>query len=172
MQENFLQKLAKVKLCVFDFDGTMTDGFVYVDQTGHEMVRCSRRDSMGIGMIQKLCGVIVGVISREINPVVAKRCEKIRVPCWQGIETSEGKLEILKRITVENNAKSEEVLYAGDDINDLEPMRFAGVRITVADGHTKLKAIADYVTEARGGDHAIRELCELILEAKGIELKA
>ncbi len=162
------RKLSPIKLVVFDFDGTMTDGFVYVDQTGHEMVKCSRRDSTGTGMLQK-AGIVVGVISRETNPVVAKRCEKIKVPCWQGVENGEGKLEILKRIAEENNVKPEEILYMGDDVNDFAAMQFAGVKITVADGHKKLKTIADYITEAKGGEHAVREVCELILEARGIE---
>ncbi|MBI2056283.1 MAG: HAD hydrolase family protein [Candidatus Sungbacteria bacterium] len=171
MRENVLRKLVPVRLVAFDFDGIMTDGMVYVDDTGHEMVRCSRRDSLGVGMLQKQAGIVVGVISKEANPVVAKRCEKIKVQCWQGVENGEGKLKILKRIAAENNVSPEEILYMGDDVNDIEPMQFAGVKVTVADGHKKLKAIADYVTEARGGSHAVREVCELILEAKCIEPK-
>lgn len=170
MDDALRKKLKRVRLFVCDFDGVMTDGKVLVSSgRGDEIVLCSRRDSMGTGMLQKLAGVIVGVISKEMNEVVRLRCEKIKVLCWQGVENGEGKVEILKRIAVENNVKPEEVLYMGDDVNDFEPMQFAGVKITVADGHKKLKAIADYVTERKGGDHAVREVCEMILEAKGIE---
>ena len=101
--------------------------------------------------------------------MVTKRCEKIKVPCWQGVENGEGKKEILARIAKEQNISPEEVLFMGDDVNDVAAMQYAGVKITVADGHERLRAVADYITTARGGDHAIREVCELVLKAKGIE---
>ncbi len=163
-------KLSKIKLLATDFDGVMTDGMVYVDQDGHESVRCSRKDGMGVELLKKH-GVTIGVLSKETNPVVAARCNKLKIPVWQGIGTGEGKLEILKRIMNEQNLSVEEVAYVGDDINDLPTLKFAGVALTVADGHPLVKAVAHYTAKASGGNHAIREIAEMILEAKGINLE-
>ena len=91
MNSELKQKLSKIKFFALDFDGVFTDGKVYIDQEGKEMVVNSRRDSLGLGMVQRLAGVYVCIISMEANPVVAKRAEKIKVDVQQGIGTSEGK---------------------------------------------------------------------------------
>jgi len=143
---------------------------VYVDEEGREMVCCSRRDGMGIGILQKN-GVQVVVISTEANPVVTKRCEKIKVKCWQKIESTNGKLEILQGHAKEVGLAPEEIAFVGDDVNDIAALKFSGVAFTVADGNVLVKEVTDYVTQAKGGDHAVREICELIMEAKGIVMK-
>jgi len=168
--KDLLRKLAKIKLLALDFDGVMTDGFVYVDQDGRERVRCSRRDGMGIGLLKKN-EVEVCVISTEKNPVVSARCQKLKIPCEQGIESSNGKGEILRKIMEEKGFSAEEVAYVGDDINDIVPLKMAGVAMTVADGHPLIKPVCHYVAFSRGGDHAVREICDLILKAKNIEPK-
>lgn len=165
--KNLLRELAKIKLLALDFDGVMTDGLVYVDQDGREHVRCSRKDGMGIGLLKKN-GVEVCVISTEKNPVVLKRCQKLKIPCTQGIESSDGKGEILKRFIKEKGFSLKEVAYVGDDVNDLVPLKLAGVPITVADGHPLVKRICHYITSSRGGNHAVREVCDLVLEAKKV----
>lgn len=167
MNKQLSEKLSKIKLLALDFDGVMTDGFVYVNQDGVETVRCSRRDSMGIGILQKN-SVQVVVISTEANPVVTKRCKKINVKCWQKIESTQGKLDILQSHSEELGIKPEEIAFVGDDVNDIAALKFAGTAFTVADGHKLVRGVVDYVTLAKGGDHAVREICELIMEAKGI----
>lgn len=163
-------KFKKIKLLAMDFDGVMTDGMVYINQKGEEMVRCSRKDGLGIEMLRR-AGISACVISKEANSVVTARCNKLKIPCWQKVENGEGKAEILKRIMAEQGLFSEEVAYLGDDLNDLEPLKVAGIAITVADGHEAVKKVADYVTKAKGGEHAVREVCELILEIQRKELK-
>ena len=170
METEILEKLRKIKLLAMDFDGVMTDGAVYVNQDGIETVRCSRKDGLGIEMLKR-AGILAYVISKEINPVVAARCNKLKIQCWQKVENGEGKAEILKRIMAEQSLAKEEVAYMGDDLNDVAPLQVAGVSFTVADGHEAVKKVSDYVTKAVGGRHAVREVCELILEAKGLELK-
>lgn len=170
MDKKLKLKLAKIKLLITDFDGVMTDGMVYMNQDGGESVRCSRKDGLGIEMLKK-AGLGAAVISKEINPVVLVRCKKLKIPCWQKVENSDGKLEILKRIIVECGISHEEVAYIGDDLNDETPLRFAGVSFTVADGHPKIRSNVDYVTRARGGEHAVREVVELILTAQGHNVK-
>lgn len=167
MNQKLQEKLGKIKLLALDFDGVMTNGYVNVDQDGKEMVQCSRIDSMGIGILQKN-GIPVIVISTEANQTVTKRCEKIKVKCWQKVESTQGKLEILKSHAEELGLHPEEIAFMGDDVNDIAALEFAGVAFTVYDGHKLVKKIADYITEAKRGEHAVREVCELIMESRGI----
>ncbi|MDP3954713.1 MAG: HAD hydrolase family protein [bacterium] len=161
--------LLNIKLLVLDFDGIMTNGKVRVDQNGIESVECSRKDGLGIDLLKKY-GISVCVISKETNPVVSKRCAKLKIPCVQAIENSDGKLEILSRIMKEMSLKPDEVAFMGDDLNDIDALKNAGVSFTVSDGHPEVKKICNYITRAGGGQHAVREVAELILKAKGIRL--
>ncbi len=164
-EQQFLDKLKKIKLLVLDFDGVLTDGYVYFRQDGMETVRCSRKDSLGINMLQK-AGIGVVVISKETNPVVQARCKKMGVDYYFGVGTGANKLEVLKNYIAERDIAAEEVVYVGDDVNDLECLQFAGIGITVADGDEECKSVAQYVTVRDGGKHAVREICDLILKAK------
>ncbi|PIQ69009.1 MAG: 3-deoxy-D-manno-octulosonate 8-phosphate phosphatase [Candidatus Taylorbacteria bacterium CG11_big_fil_rev_8_21_14_0_20_46_11] len=169
MIKSLEEKLQKIRLVVTDFDGIHTDGKVLVSQDGIEIVMCSRKDGLGIAMLKK-AGIEVHVISKERNSVVSARCKKMNIPCDQGVHDSDGKLEILKRITGEKNLVPTQVLYMGDDVNDRAPLEFAGVAVTVADGHPSLMEICDYVTTRNGGDHAVREVAEQILRAQGVPI--
>jgi len=162
LKDKLRNKLQKSKLIVFDFDGIFTDGFVYLDQDGKETVRCSRRDSLGIDML-KAAGLKIIVISRKTNPVVEMRCQKMKIKCFSGIRD---KLETLKKIVNQSKISPEEICYIGDDITDLECITFAGVGITVNNAPRELKNRADYITSLNGGDHAVREICDLIIKAK------
>lgn len=163
-------KLKNIKLLAMDFDGVMTDGHVFVNDTGEEFVRCSRKDGMGIEMLKR-AGVEVVVISREENKSVSARCGKLKIACHQAVMRTEGKADILKRIAGEKNFSPNEIAFIGDDLNDIAALKFAATAITVADAHPRVRAIADYITNARGGKHAVREVCEFILTAKGMELE-
>lgn len=169
MDAKLESKLAKIKMIAFDFDGVFTDGKVFFGEDGKESVICSRRDSLGINILQKH-GVYLCVISKETNEVVKKRCQKMQIDCYQEVATGEGKLEILKRVASEKGFSQTEVCFMGDDVNDIPAMKWAVARIAVADGHTEVKNIVDYVTERNGGDHAVREIAELVLKAKGVPL--
>lgn len=167
LKEELAEILSKAKLLVCDFDGVLTNGTVTQDENGIESVQCSRKDGLGINLLQRH-GIEVIVISKETNPVVAKRCQKMKIGCIQAVESSEGKAEILERLMKERGLDRSQVAFMGDDLNDIPAMKLAGVAITVADGHRANKAIAHYTTVAGGGQHAVREVAELILEAKGI----
>ena len=164
------QKLQKIKLLAMDFDGILTDGCVYVDQNGIETVRCSHRDGLGIDLLKKN-GIQVVVISKQTNPVVSARCRKMQIDCFQKISDGSGKLDILKKVLEEKQLNREEVIFMGDDVNDLAALDYAGVAVTVADGRPQVKKICDYITQAAGGQHAVRELCDMILEARGATLE-
>lgn len=164
--DQLTQKLKKIKLFATDFDGIHTDGMVYVDSVGKEAVRCSRKDGLGYEMLSK-AGIAACVISKEVNPVVLERCKKLKIACYQDVADGQGKLEILKNVSEKLGFAADEILYMGDDLNDREALEFAGVAVTVKDCHKSLLEIADYTTIANGGEHAIREVCELLLSARG-----
>jgi YrbI family 3-deoxy-D-manno-octulosonate 8-phosphate phosphatase len=151
-----------IKLLALDFDGVMTDGKVIVREDGLESVICSRRDSLGISMLKKR-GVKVVVISKEKNGVVAARCKKIDIECFSGIDD---KPTILKELLAREGVDPQHVCYVGDDVIDVECMRLVGIGVAVADAVSEAKEAADHVTSAKGGDHAVREVCDLILAAK------
>lgn len=157
-----LKKFSQIKLLVLDFDGVMTDGCVYVDQDGKETVKCSRKDGLGIEMLKKN-GFDAVVVSKEINPVVSARCKKLKIECFQAIENSDKKLDIIKNISAQRNVPLDRIAYMGDDLNDIAVFGNVGLSIAVADAHEKLIVKADYITKRNGGHHAVREVCELIL---------
>ena len=163
------KKLKNIKLLAMDFDGIMTDGKVYVDQDGEETVKCSRKDGLGIELLKKH-GITAVVISKEVNPVVSIRCKKLNIDCYQVVQDSESKYKILERIIREKNIDPSQVAYMGVDLNDIQVFKNVNLAITVADGHESLKKLSHYITEAKGGDHAVREVCEKILIAQGVNL--
>lgn len=153
-----------------DFDGTLTLGaYVICKQDGSESVVCSRRDSIGINMLQR-AGVEVVVISKEANPVVEARCRKMKIKCWHGIETGQNKLEILRSYASESKLKVKEICYGGDDVTDIPCLKWSGFGFAVADGHNLCKKSAHYTTKNPGGAGAVREICELILRAKNKQI--
>jgi N-acylneuraminate cytidylyltransferase len=115
---------------------------------------------MGIGMV-KAQGVEVIVISRESDPVVAARCRKLGIECHQGIL---GKESILEQLVTDRGLHWSQVIYVGNDSNDLGCMRLAGFSAAPADSHPSALAAADLVLTQNGGHGAVRELCDLILQ--------
>jgi len=161
-----VERASRVRIVFADFDGTFTDGMVYTDQNGIETVRCSRKDTLGMNMLKKHTGILVHVISKETNPVVVARCKKMGVLVDKAVENGEGKAEIMERVTREAGLDLSQVAFIGDDVNDIPALRIAGFAVTVADGHPLVKRIVHYTTKVRGGEHAVRELCEFILSAQ------
>ncbi len=154
-----------VELVVFDFDGVMTDDRVWVDQDGREMVAASRSDGMGVGMLLT-AGIPALVLSTEANPVVAARCKKLRLPVVQGlVEKSQTLLGIIK----ERGVNPANVIYLGNDINDLSCFPLVGFAVAVADAYPAVRARADLILCHSGGFGAVRELCDLILGSRDMK---
>ncbi len=154
--------LSPVRLLVLDFDGVMTDNGVTVHQDGSESVRCDRSDGLGLERLLRRGKVEVAVLSKEKNPVVAARCRKLRLPCFQGYDD---KLPQLEKLASERGLEAARVAYVGNDLNDLEAMAWCGVGIAVADAYPEVRAAADLVTRQDGGRGAVREVCDLLLAA-------
>lgn len=153
--------MRNVKLLVLDFDGVVTDNKVYVGSDGRETVCCSRADSLGIELLRER-GIRTVVISKEKNPVVAARCRKLAVSCHQGVDD---KASTLKRILARCHISARETCYIGNDVNDISCITMVGFGCAVRDAEAVLKRKARYVTARRGGNGAIREVCDLIVKA-------
>lgn len=154
--------LREIRLVVFDFDGVFTDNRVLVGEDGREYVFCNRADGLGLANLRQR-GIDCIVLSTETNPVVAKRCEKLRLECFQGCAD---KWETLTEILWRRKIDPAQVGFVGNDINDLACMENAGVAIGVADAAPEIKAIAHLVTSRRGGEGAVREVCDLVISAR------
>ena len=151
---------ARVALVVFDFDGVMTDDRVWVDQDGRESVAAHRGDGMGIALLHK-AGIPAVVLSTEPNPVVAARCEKLQLPVQQDLKD---KAVALRKLLAERQVDPAQVVYLGNDINDLPCFPLVGCAVVVADAHPTAKAAADLVLAHNGGHGAVRELVDMILK--------
>jgi len=151
----------KIELIFLDFDGVVTDNHVWVDQDGREMVSAFRSDSPRIHELQKL-GIEVLILSSEPNSVVAARAKKIGVEAIHGVGFQD-KGRVMRQVLDEKNVKAENVVYVGNDLNDLPCFEVAGWSVAVADAFPEVIQSADYVLSKRGGHGAVRELCELVL---------
>lgn len=151
-----------VRLVVFDFDGVFTDNRVLVGEDGREFVFCHRADGLGLGYLRQ-SGVDCLVLSLETNPVVARRCEKLKLDYYQGCTD---KWALLQRILREKGIDRSQVAYVGNDINDLACMGQVGLAICVADAYPEVKSVAGLVTRRRGGEGAVREICDLLLKLR------
>ena len=150
---------SKIKLLVCDFDGVMTNNKVYVDENGKESVRCDRGDGLGIENYKKKGGEVL-VISKEKNKVVETRSKKLDIGVFYGVDS---KIDLFKREVKKLNLTMQEVCYIGNDVNDLECIKEAGIGVAVNDSRPEVKKIADYITEKKGGEGAVREICDLII---------
>lgn len=151
-----------LRLVVFDFDGVFTDNKVYTAEDGTESVMCDRRDGLGVKMLKRT-GIEMLILSLEENPVVSARARKLGVPARQGCEDKAG---FLARHLAERGIDTGTVIYMGNDLNDLDAMKLVGFAAAPADAHPAVRQTADHVTVVGGGNGAVRELCEFILEKR------
>lgn len=154
----------KISLVVMDFDGVLTDNLVYVDENGIEKVATSRGDSMGIRLVRESTPIEFMVISTEVNPVVTARCDKLKLEVFQGIKDKPG---VLRNIMQQKGIPAEEIVFIGNDVNDLGCLELAGYAVVPADAEPKVIRSADLVLNRKGGRGAVREFCDMLLERFG-----
>ena len=145
-----------IRLVVFDFDGVFTDNTVWTDDAGNEWVRSWRGDGLGLEKLRQ-AGIPAWVLSTETHAVVSRRCEKLGIPCRQGLTDKQAALEALAS---EVGVSLDEVAYVGNDVNDAGCLRVVGIPIVVQDAHPDVLPLARYRTRAAGGFGAVREVCE------------
>jgi len=154
---------ARIAAIVFDFDGVFTDNRVLVSEDGTEAVFCNRADGLGLDRLS-VTGLPLLVLSTEKNPVVAARCRKIGIEYRQGLAD---KARALTQFASERGIPLSEVIYVGNDLNDQECLAAAGCGIVVADAHPAVQSLARVVLQSGGGQGAVREVCDLVLEKLG-----
>lgn len=153
--------LSNIKALILDFDGVLTDNKVYVDKSGKESVKCNRSDGIGIKALQDF-GIKCVVMSSEPNDIVTRRCNKLGIEVHQGLSS---KVDKLKEWIDINKIDINETCFIGNDINDIDIMRQVFVSVAVKDSHPDVLKIANLVTNKAGGDGAVRELCDWIVDS-------
>ena len=156
-------ELASVSLLVLDFDGVMTDNRVLVSQDGTEAVWCHRGDGWGIGRLKER-GVRIAVISTEANPVVGARCRKLGLDF---VQACDDKLSALRELAGSQGYGPEQIAYVGNDVNDLDCLKWVGVPIAVADAVSEIRSVARLTTTQSGGHGAVREVADWLIAARG-----
>lgn len=151
------------KLLVMDFDGVFTDDTVITDQDGRESVICSRSDGFGLDMLRQHGKVHALILSREENPVVSARARKLGLEVYQGVQD---KAQAIQQLIKEHNLTQAEVIYIGNDLNDLPVLPYVGYFACPQDAHSEVIRRADLVLSKPGGLGAIRELIEIILRSE------
>ncbi len=159
------EKAKKIKMIVFDIDGTLTDGSIIIDSNGNESKKFSVKDGFAIAQAV-LNGIICVIITGRESEVVKIRASELKITeVYQGIKEKAVKI---REVAQKYNIKLEETAYFGDDINDLPAFLIAGFKGTTADGAEELKEKADFITNKSGGNGAGREFVQFILSAQGI----
>ena len=147
-----------------DCDGVLTDGGVYYSAKGEEMKRFSMIDGMGVSRLQNLVNVETGIVTGEQSEIVLRRVEKLRIIEYH--PGSHDKLQVLDEIMENRNLEADQIAYIGDDVNDLEIIRNAGLSACPADAISMVKEAVHLVMEHNGGHGAFREFAELIIFLK------
>lgn len=159
-----LNKLpSSIKAIVFDFDGVFTDNRVLVSQDGSESVLCNRSDGLGISRLKEV-GLPIIVLSTEENPIVAARCKKLGLEFHQEVSD---KLATLRSLAQRLGTSLRNIIYVGNDINDLECIKAVGCGIAVADSSDQVIRAAKVTLASKGGEGAVREVCDLVIEGLG-----
>ncbi len=158
--------LSRIRLFATDVDGVLTDAGMYYAESGDEWKKFNTRDGMGIKLLQR-AGIITAIVTQERTKLVARRAEKLAIPeLHQGVMD---KLLLVSEMALRHGLTLSQVAYIGDDINDLETLKAVGFSATPADGMPQVAAAVDYICQKKGGEGAVREIIEMILEAQGLK---
>ncbi|SEA25397.1 3-deoxy-D-manno-octulosonate 8-phosphate phosphatase (KDO 8-P phosphatase) [Desulfuromusa kysingii] len=158
------KQLAKIKLLLLDVDGVLTDGRIIYDNSGNELKAFDVKDGHGLKMLQR-AGIKIGIITGRSSVVVALRAEELGIKIlYQGALQ---KLDPYQEILSLLDLSDDQVAYIGDDIVDLPILCRVGFSATVADAVPDVVPFVDYVATRAGGRGAVREVCDLLLQASG-----
>jgi 3-deoxy-D-manno-octulosonate 8-phosphate phosphatase (KDO 8-P phosphatase) len=152
-----------VRLAIFDVDGVMTDGTVFLGPRGEEFKAFNILDGHGVKMLQE-AGVATAIISGRRSPAVARRARELEMGHVE--QGAKDKLATFRRLARRVGVAPRECAYMGDDIPDVAVMRACGFAVSVPNGSREARAAAHWVTKAPGGHGAVREFCELVLRSR------
>ena len=157
------ERAARIQLVVMDVDGTLTDGAMYYGPQGEALKRFSTRDGMGLTLLRR-ADIQLAIITSEDTPIVTTRAAKLKIPhvimgCHDKSATF---LDLSRRLSV----SPECIAYIGVDVNDLHVMGLCGLAACPSDAVEAIQQRAHYIARATGGNGAVREIAEIILQAQ------
>ncbi len=152
--------IPEIKMFLTDCDGCLTDAGMYYSPDGDFLKKFNTKDGMGLSLLRKR-GILTGIVTGEMTDINKRRIEKLHMDIYEpGCKDKKRFVEFLCK---QHNISPENVVFVGDDINDLEAMKFVGYPCTVADAHKSVKAVAKYIATEPGGHGAIRDIIDHIL---------
>lgn len=157
-------KLKKIRLLVMDVDGVLTDGKIVVDARGKELKFFDVQDGFGLVLLRQ-AGIKTAILSARSSPAVTARAQDLKID--KICQDAYPKTIVYEKLIQEFGYRDEQVCFVGDDLPDLPVLKRVGVAVAVPNAVDELKKVSDYVTTRRGGDGAVREVVELILNAQG-----
>jgi len=153
----------KIRLVAMDVDGVLTDAGMYYTEAGDELKKFNTRDGMGVALVRE-AGLATAILTRESTKLVERRGAKMRIDhVFIGVTD---KLTCMHGLLEQLGLTLDQVAYIGDDVNDYELLCHVGLAAAVRDASRLPKSVAHIITDAKGGEGAVRELCEIILEAQ------
>ncbi len=156
-----MDKIPNIKLFLTDCDGCLTDGGMYYFESGNEAKRFNTLDGMGIQLLRER-GILTGIVTGENTQIVKNRSGKLKMDIvLQGVKD---KLSAVEQICKDRGIDLRDVAYVGDDINDLELIRHVGLGCSVNNAIDAVKESAVYVSRKNGGEGAVREIIDWMLE--------
>ena len=161
---DILERASRIRLAIFDVDGVLTDGSLYIGDDGQEYKAFNSRDGHGMVLLRQT-GVTLAIITGRTSAVVGIRMASLGINhVYQGIQDKLATYEELKQTL---GLTDEAIAYVGDDVVDLPVLRRAGLAVAVADAHPLVQRHAHWRTASPGGRGAARDFCELLMEAQG-----
>ena len=155
--------LKKIRALILDVDGVLTDGGMYYGPGGEGLKRFNVKDGMGLRLVIE-AGIAVALISGENSEILRRRAEKLKIAdIFVGVED---KLQTMESFLVSKKIGADEAAYVGDDVNDLSAMKAAALPIAVADAVPEVRKAAKWITSRKGGEAAVREVCDALLAAR------
>ncbi|MBA2652758.1 MAG: HAD-IIIA family hydrolase [Tatlockia sp.] len=161
-----LAKANNIKCLICDVDGVLTDGSLYIDNFGNELKSFNVQDGMGLKLLMS-AGIEVAVITTSQNAVIDHRMKQLGIEHY--FKGQVEKTAAFNQLKASLGFKNEEFAYVGDDLPDLAIIRQVGLGIAVANAVSQVKEFAFWQTEQLGGQGAVREVCELILNAQNLQ---
>ena len=162
--EQVWKRAIKIRLLVLDVDGVLTDGRIIMDHRGREIKVFDVRDGHGIKLLLR-AGIEVAIVTARSSPVVQERAKDLGIQMVR--QGAHDKVAAYMEIAQEVGIADDEVCFVGDDLVDIPLLKRVGFPVVVADGVEEVKGVALYVTRSSGGRGAVREICNLLLQAQG-----
>ena len=163
------RRLRGLRLVIMDVDGVLTDGGLYYAESGDEGKRFDVRDGQGIVSLHA-AGLATALVTKRSSSVVTRRARELGI--GEVHQSAADKRAVVEAILARHSCPPAHACYIGDDVGDLPAMRAVGVAVAVADAVDAVKRAAVWVTRRGGGRGAVREVCDLILAARGRRLRA